>query len=128
MVEKIFPVRDLIPCLIKYLLTPDMLRSSKNFSRIQSMVFNSSGLSFSLQEVLILPSMMISCIFSEVNPVGVVPPSQRPVLASISILSRTRSAIVSLSSWAKTEAIYIMAFPIGFEVSNSSLIQINEIL
>lgn len=45
---------------------------------------------------------------------------------SSSILSRTRSAMVSLSSWAKTEAIYIIAFPIGFDISNSSLIQIKE--
>ena len=54
---------------------------------------------------------------------GVVPPSQRPVLASSCILSRMRSAMVSRSSWLNTEAMYIMARPIGLEVSKLSRIE-----
>ena len=51
---------------------------------------------------------------------GVVPPSQRPVLASSCMLSRMRSAMVSRSSCENTEAMYIMARPIGVPVSNCS--------
>ena len=54
---------------------------------------------------------------------GVVPPSQRPVLASSCILSRMRSAMVSRSSWLNTEAMYIMARPMGLEVSKLSRIE-----
>ena len=39
------------------------------------------------------------------------------------MLSRTRWAMVSRSSWAKTLAMYIMALPMGVEVSNFSRMQ-----
>ena len=48
---------------------------------------------------------------------GVVPPSQRPVLDSSCMLSRMRSAMVSRSSWENTDAMYIMARPMGEDVS-----------
>ena len=38
-------------------------------------------------------------------------------------MSRTRWAMVSRSSWAKTLAMYIMALPMGVEVSNFSRMQ-----
>ena len=66
------------------------------------------------------PSTLTLCTLCEAYPVGVVPPSQRPVLASSCRLSRIRSAMVSRSSWEKTDAIYIMARPMGVPVSNCS--------
>ena len=57
---------------------------------------------------------------------GVVPPSQRPVLDSSCILSRMRSAMVSRSSWEKTDAIYIMARPMGELVSNCSRMEMKS--
>ncbi len=61
----------------------------------------------------------------EVYPIGVRPPSHLPVFDKASILSRTRSAVVSRSSWANTEAMYIIAFPMGVEVSKFSVAEIN---
>ena len=51
---------------------------------------------------------------------GAVPPNQRPVLDSSCILSRMRSAMFSRSSWENTDAIYIMARPMGLDVSKLS--------
>ena len=69
------------------------------------------------------PSIITSAARSARKPVGGTPPSHRPVRASRRMLSRTRWAMVSRSSWANTLAMYIMALPMGVDVSNFSRMQ-----
>ena len=80
----------------------------------------SSGISFSWHILCVLPSTLTLLTLSDAYPVGVAPPSQRPVFANSRILSRIRSAIVSRSNCENTDEIYIMARPIGEPVSNCS--------
>ena len=84
------------------------------------MISASSGSSFSLQAFFVLPSTVMLLTLSEAYPVGVVPPNQRPVFASLCMLSRIRSAMVSCSSWLNTDAMYIIARPMGLDVSKLS--------
>ena len=56
------------------------------------------------------PSTITSAARSARKPVGGTPPSHRPVRASRRMLS----------SWANTLAMYIMALPMGEDVSNFS--------
>lgn len=74
----------------------------------------------SLQARLFLLSTVTVWTDSEVCPVGMVQPGQRPVLASSYILSRMHSAIHFHSSWLNTEAMYIIIPPISMEVSRVS--------
>lgn len=98
-----------------------------NKSKISLTVSASSGISFSLQAFLVLPSTVTLLTLSLQYPVGVLPPSQHPVFANSCILSLIRSAMVSRSSCANTEAIYIIALPIGVAVSNCSRIETKTI-
>ena len=76
----------------------------------------------SIYAFLVLPfEAILPVVTVLLYPVGVVPPSQCPLLARVWKLSFSRSARFSRSICANTEVIIIMAFPIGVEVSKDSL-------
>ncbi|KGF54885.1 hypothetical protein HMPREF9460_02440 [Flavonifractor plautii 1_3_50AFAA] len=116
-------MRAVMPSSAKARDRPLRLCRARNSRKMAAARPHSAGSGTSRQAVRARPSTITSAVRSARKPVGVVPPSHRPVRASRHMLSRTRWAMVSRSSWAKTLAMYIMALPMGVEVSNFSRMQ-----
>ena len=81
-------LEKLLPCLVLY---PPTSRNSSvfvsdsvsvNFEKISLISSASRGIILSLQAFRVFPSRVTVETLSDSYPVGVIPPSQRPVLAS----------------------------------------------